>query len=126
MYCNCKIYNFNFFNIFFFKLVYLRRFERLNTLTLGGNPFSKQDEYYKYAIAHLPNLVYLNYRLIDNVKREEAIEFYHDSIEELLHDEAIAKRKHTEQEEKEAQRIIHRVGYHFNIESPIHDSEIHH
>ena len=56
--------------------------------------------------------MYLNYRLIDNVKREEAVESYHDSIEELLHDEAIVKRKHVEQEEKEAQRIIHRVSVH--------------
>ena len=93
-------------------MVYLRRFEKLNTLTLGGNPFCKQDDYDKYAIAHLPKLVYLNYRLIDNVKREEAVESYHDSIEELLHDEAIVKRKHVEQEEKEAQRIIHRVSVH--------------
>lgn len=93
-----------------FQLIYLRRFEKLNTLTLGGNPFTKQEDYDKYAIAYLPNLVYLNYRLIDNVKREEAIEFYRDSIEELLHDEAIVKQKHVEQEEKEAQKIIHQVS----------------
>jgi len=53
--------------------------------------------------------VYVDYRLIDNVKREEAIECYRDSIDELLHDETVLRRKRVEQEEKEAQRIIHKV-----------------
>jgi len=76
---------------------------------LGGNPFCRQDDYYRYTIAHLPSLVYVDYRLIDNVKREEAIECYRDSIDELLHDETVLRRKRVEQEEKEAQRIIHKV-----------------
>jgi len=92
-------------------LVYLRRFEKLNTLTLGGNPFCKTDEYYKYTIAHLPKLVYLNYRLIDDVKRDEAVEAYHDSIEALLHDEAIVQNKRIEQEERDSQRVIHKEAF---------------
>lgn len=99
-------------------LIYLRRFEKLNTLTLSGNPFCKLEEYYKYTIAHLPSLVYVDYRLIDNVKREEAIEFYRDSIDELVHDEAIFKRKKAEEEEKASQRAIHKDAYVEDLDNP--------
>lgn len=93
------------------NLLYLRKFAHLNTLNLNGNPFCKQDEYHSYTIAHLPSLVYLDYRLIDGVKREEAMEKYRDSIDELVHDEAIAKRKLVEKEEKESLRIIEKEAY---------------
>ena len=47
------------------QLIYLRRFPKLLTLNLGGNPICEQDDYKKYVVAHLPNLEYLDYRLVD-------------------------------------------------------------
>ena len=87
----------------------MRRFKNLNTLNLHGNPFCKEQDYHAYTIAHLPSLVYLDYRLIDNIKREAAIEKYRDSIDELTHDESVLQRKVEEDEEKQSQRIIHKV-----------------
>ena len=91
----------------------MRRFKHLNTLNLHGNPFCKHQDYHAYTIAHLPSLVYLDYRLIDNIKREAAIERYRDSIDELTHDEAVLQHKIEEEEEKQSQSIGYKVQYFF-------------
>lgn len=93
------------------NLVYLRRFKELNTLNLSGNPFCGEDNYYAYTIAHLPALKYLDYRLIDKVKREEAIALFPDSIEELVHDEEALARKLEQQLKIEEERVIHKDAY---------------
>lgn len=87
----------------------MRRFQNLNTLNVHGNPLCNQSEYHNYIVAHLPNLVYLDYRLVDNTKREDAIETYKDSIDELVHDEMVVERKKTEEDEKMAELIIYKV-----------------
>ena len=63
-----------------------------------------------YTIAHISSLVYLDYRLIDNEKREEALEQYRDSIDELVHDETALERKQKAEEEKVAQTMLYKVG----------------
>jgi oligoribonuclease (3'-5' exoribonuclease) len=47
------------------KIVYLRRFKKLKTINLGGNPVCQLEEYKTFVIAHLPVLNYLDYRLVD-------------------------------------------------------------
>lgn len=47
------------------QVIYLRRFKQLQTINLAGNPISQQEEYRTFVIAHLPNLEYLDYRLVD-------------------------------------------------------------
>lgn len=63
-----------------------------------------------YTVAHISSLVYLDYRLIDNEKREEALEQYRDSIDELVHDETVLERKQKAEEEKVAQTMLYKVG----------------
>lgn len=85
-----------------------------------------------YTIAHLSSLVYLDYRLIDAEKREEAYEQYRDSIDELVHDEAALERKQKAEEEKVAQTMLYKVGqlksayfeYWVEVDSRIVNTEI--
>ena len=44
---------------------YLRRFRKLQTLNMCGNPISEQADCKLFIIAHLPFLEYLDYRLVD-------------------------------------------------------------
>ena len=81
----------------------------MRTLNLSGNPFSEEANYKDYVIAHLPNLVYLDFRLIDESGREAATERYKYSIEELVHDETIARRKQEELEQQLQERQLHKV-----------------
>ena len=91
------------------QTVYLRRFKSLNTLNLSGNPFCEDENYKQYVVAHLPSMVYLDYRLIDDATRETAEEKYRYSIEELVHDEEVARRKVEEQEKRDKERHLHKV-----------------
>ncbi len=47
------------------KLFYLIKFENLRVLHAAGNPIHKHQNYKHYCLAHLKNLKYLDYRLID-------------------------------------------------------------
>ena len=91
-------------------MLYLRRFKNLRTLNLSSNPFCEDVSYKEYVIAHLPELVYLDFRLVDSTAREVATEKYMYSIEELVHDETVALRKHAETKDRENERLLHKVN----------------
>lgn len=47
------------------QVIYLRRFPCLRTLSLSGNPIAEAEEYKMFIYAYLPDLVYLDFRHID-------------------------------------------------------------
>uniref|UniRef100_A0A8I5ZQF1 Dynein regulatory complex subunit 3 n=1 Tax=Rattus norvegicus TaxID=10116 RepID=A0A8I5ZQF1_RAT len=47
------------------NIIYLRRFPCLRTLSLSGNPVSEAEEYKVFIYAYLPDLVYLDFRRVD-------------------------------------------------------------
>lgn len=48
------------------QIIYLRRFKNLRTLSLSGNPISESEDYKMFIYAYLPDLVYLDFRRIDD------------------------------------------------------------
>lgn len=100
------------------NVVYLRRFKSLRTLNLSGNPFSEEVNYKEYVIAHLSELVYLDFRLIDESAREAATEKYKYSIEEMVQNETIAKRKQDEVEENQKERQLHKMAFVEDLNGP--------
>ena len=46
-------------------MIYLRRFDKLRTLNMSGNPLCEDPNYRLFAIAYLSHLVYLDFRLVD-------------------------------------------------------------
>ncbi|NXI76390.1 DRC3 protein, partial [Rhipidura dahli] len=54
-------------------VVYLRRLKNLRTLNLSGNPFCNRKHYRLFVVAHLPSLVYLDFRLV----RDSTVRFLH-------------------------------------------------
>uniref|UniRef100_A0A8C0XDD5 Dynein regulatory complex subunit 3 n=1 Tax=Castor canadensis TaxID=51338 RepID=A0A8C0XDD5_CASCN len=48
------------------NLIYLRRFKDLRTLSLTGNPVAEAEDYKMFIHAYLPDLVYLDFRRIDD------------------------------------------------------------
>ncbi|NXO80988.1 DRC3 protein, partial [Sitta europaea] len=57
-------------------VVYLRRLKSLRTLNLSGNPFCSKEHYRLFVVAHLPSLVYLDFKLV----RESMVRFLHSLI----------------------------------------------
>ncbi|XDV13736.1 hypothetical protein PO909_002083 [Leuciscus waleckii] len=58
------------------NVLYLKQFENLRTLNLAGNPICDEEDFKIFVATHLPDLVYLDYRLLDeqtvNIKRKTA------------------------------------------------------
>lgn len=48
------------------NIIYLRRFKCLRTLSLSRNPISEAEDYKMFICAYLPDLMYLDYRRIDD------------------------------------------------------------
>ncbi|XP_013395045.1 dynein regulatory complex subunit 3-like [Lingula anatina] len=118
------------------NVIYLRRFKRLKTLNLNGNPFCKvcvqeenpedgseavyteNQDYRPFIIAYLPSLDYLDYRLIDENTRAAANEKYHLAIEELTHNEEVENKKEEERQAKEKEHNLHKAAYVENMDGP--------
>uniref|UniRef100_A0A8C5TFW8 Dynein regulatory complex subunit 3 n=1 Tax=Malurus cyaneus samueli TaxID=2593467 RepID=A0A8C5TFW8_9PASS len=45
-------------------VIYLRKLKNLRTLNLSGNPFCNHEDYTLFVVAHLPSLVYLDFKLV--------------------------------------------------------------
>lgn len=81
------------------NVLYLRKFKNLRTLNLAGNPICDEENFKIFVAAYLPDLVYLDYRLLDEQTRETAFAKYQYAVEEMQHNEL------QEQEAMEAQKI---------------------
>ncbi|NXX28687.1 DRC3 protein, partial [Nicator chloris] len=57
-------------------VVYLRRLKNLRTLNLSGNPFCSKEHYTLFVVAHLPSLMYLDFKLV----RHSTVRFLHSLI----------------------------------------------
>ncbi|NXK93795.1 DRC3 protein, partial [Formicarius rufipectus] len=57
-------------------VVYLRRLKKLRTLNLSGNPFCDDEQYPLFIVAHLPNLVYLDFKLV----RDSTVRILHSLL----------------------------------------------
>ena len=97
----------------------MRRFKNLNSLNLDGNPFCQNPGYKPFAISHLPALVYLDYRLVDEQMREAANEYNNNrySVEAMMQDEAAALKKQEEIAKKEADFQHHKVVISYFLQS---------
>ncbi|KAM4632501.1 dynein regulatory complex subunit 3 [Discoglossus pictus] len=93
------------------NVTYLRKFKALQTLNLAGNPLSKDEQYKLYIAAHLPNLVYLDFRLLDeNIKAIANVKFQY-SVEELAQNEALEMRQQEKEEKKQKELESHKAAF---------------
>lgn len=93
------------------NLIYLRRFKRLRSLNLAGNPIYEDENYKMFIAAYLPELVYLDFRLVDENTREVANLQYQYAIDEIKHNENMAQRKLTEELQKQEELELHKAAY---------------
>ncbi|XP_074867081.1 dynein regulatory complex subunit 3 isoform X2 [Carettochelys insculpta] len=91
------------------NVVYLRKFKNLRTLNLSGNPVCENEQYSLFIAAHLPDLVYLDFRLVDEKTRELAEIKYQYVIDELKQGEAQVLAKLEEDQAKQEELEHHKV-----------------
>ncbi|XP_037241934.1 dynein regulatory complex subunit 3 isoform X1 [Falco rusticolus] len=89
-------------------VIYLRRFKNLRTLNLIGNPLCDDEQYTLFVVAHLPDLVYLDFRLVCDTMREVAVLKYQDLTELLESEEAQALAQLKEKQAKQKELEYHK------------------
>mmetsp|Transcript_15228 Transcript_15228/g.36887 ORF Transcript_15228/g.36887 Transcript_15228/m.36887 type:complete len:527 (-) Transcript_15228:45-1625(-) len=77
-------------------ITYLRPFRNLKMLNMAGTPCHKDPEYHMRIVAHLRDIVYVDYRLVDPDKVQAAREQYQEDLFEILEEE----KKQAEDEKK--------------------------
>uniref|UniRef100_U3IKG8 Dynein regulatory complex subunit 3 n=1 Tax=Anas platyrhynchos platyrhynchos TaxID=8840 RepID=U3IKG8_ANAPP len=92
-------------------VVYLRRFKKLRTLNLTGNPFCEEEQYVLFVVAHIPDLVYLDFKRVSDTTRELAVSKYHYLIDPLEHEEAQALAQLEEKLAKQKELEYHKVAF---------------
>ncbi|KAL3314233.1 Dynein regulatory complex subunit 3 [Cichlidogyrus casuarinus] len=75
------------------SVLYCRRFKKLRTINLKGNPICSSPEYSAYALAFLTALNYLDYSLINENEKAIAIEKYSLKVEEFAAQDAQDEEK---------------------------------
>ncbi|OCT64478.1 dynein regulatory complex subunit 3 [Xenopus laevis] len=100
------------------NLIYLRKFKQLRTLNLAGNPLSEDDQYKMFIAAHLPNLVYLDFRILDENIREIAIMKFQYSIDDIAHNENQAEGKQEAEEQRQRELDLHKAAYVEHLNGP--------
>ncbi|KAG7265367.1 hypothetical protein CRUP_004455 [Coryphaenoides rupestris] len=65
------------------NVIYLRRFKNLHTVNLSGNPLSEDENYKLFIAAYLSDLVYLDYRLLNEETKQQAWAKYQYAVEEI-------------------------------------------
>nr|XP_025951070.1 dynein regulatory complex subunit 3 isoform X2 [Dromaius novaehollandiae] len=92
-------------------VIYLRRFKNLRTLNLAGNPLCDNEQYAPFTVAHLPELVYLDFKLVSDTMREAAILKYQYSTEPLKQVEAQALAQLEEKQAKQNELEYHKTAF---------------
>ena len=93
------------------NLVYLRQFKNLQSINLSQNPFCQNEDYKAFTIAYLPNLVYLDFRMIDPESRAAAKEKYFMDLGQLEEEEVIVQRKKSEEKKQVEALELHTLAY---------------
>ncbi|KAM6197058.1 dynein regulatory complex subunit 3 [Sarcoramphus papa] len=92
-------------------VIYLRRFKSLRTLNLTGNPLCDDEQYTLFVVAHLPDLVYLDFKLVSDTTREVAVLKYQDLTEPLEREEARALAQLEEKQAKQKELEYHKTAF---------------
>ncbi|NXN37991.1 DRC3 protein, partial [Rhinoptilus africanus] len=92
-------------------VIYLRRFKKLRSLNLRGNPLCDDEQYMLFVVAHLPDLVYLDYKRVSDTTREVALLKHQDLIEPLEREEAQALAQLEEEQAKQKELESHKAAF---------------
>jgi len=90
---------------------YLRKFKKLRMLTLSNNPLCKHPSYKSKILAHIKNLKYLDYRLVDRDEVEKAIQDQRETLMQIEGEEAKQEeREKLEREEAELEVAMQKIN----------------
>ncbi|KAB0357270.1 hypothetical protein FD754_001426 [Muntiacus muntjak] len=93
------------------NIIYLRRFKALRTLSLSGNPVAENEDYKMFICAYLPDLVYLDFRRLDDHMKELAEMKHQYSIDELKHRENLMQAQLEDEQARREELEEHKAAF---------------
>ncbi|XP_055263438.1 dynein regulatory complex subunit 3 [Moschus berezovskii] len=93
------------------NIIYLRRFKALRTLSLSGNPVAEDEDYKMFICAYLPDLVYLDFRRLDDHMKELAEMKHQYSIDELKHRENLMQAQLEDEQARREELEEHKAAF---------------
>ncbi|XP_068835136.1 dynein regulatory complex subunit 3 [Capricornis sumatraensis] len=93
------------------NVIYLRRFKALRTLSLSGNPVAEDEDYKMFICAYLPDLVYLDFRRLDDHMKELAEMKHQYSIDELKHRENLVQARLEDEQARREELEEHQAAF---------------
>ncbi|XP_059937665.1 dynein regulatory complex subunit 3 [Mesoplodon densirostris] len=99
-------------------IIYLRRFKDLRTLSLSGNPVAEAEDYRTFICAYLPDLVYLDFRRIDDHMKELAEMKHQYSIDELKHRENLTQARLEDEQARQEELEGHKAAFVEHLNGP--------
>ncbi|XP_072794646.1 dynein regulatory complex subunit 3 [Vicugna pacos] len=97
------------------NIIYLRRFKDLRTLSLAGNPIAAAEDYRMFICAYLPDLVYLDFRRIDDHTKELAEVKHQYSTDELKHQENLMQARLEDEQARREELEEHKAAFVENL-----------
>jgi Leucine-rich repeat (LRR) protein len=96
----------------FKQIEFMRRFQSLRSLSLDGNPLCELPNYLSHVHSYIPQLQYLEYKIINSSEIATTVETYRsDEISELKEAEAKEARAASAKEEKQKVLITLRQSF---------------
>lgn len=92
-------------------ILYLRKFLKLKTLNINNNPVCQEENFKQYVAAFLPNIDFLDYRLLDEQTKAAAYEKHQTQVEEQIDKDNKSRIAAEEQEKKEKELTLHKEAY---------------
>ncbi|XP_030152378.1 dynein regulatory complex subunit 3 isoform X1 [Lynx canadensis] len=93
------------------NIIYLRRFKDLRTLSLSGNPIAEEEDYKMFICAYLPDLVYLDFRRIDDHMKELAEIKHQYGIDELKQRENLSQAQLDDERAQREELEEHKAAF---------------
>ncbi|XP_022416452.1 dynein regulatory complex subunit 3 isoform X2 [Delphinapterus leucas] len=100
------------------QIIYLRRFKDLRTLSLSGNPVAEAEDYRTFICAYLPDLVYLDFRRIDDHTKELAEMKHQCSVDELKHQESLMQAQLEDEQARWEELEGHKAAFVEHLNGP--------
>lgn len=109
---NLQVFSIGNNNLSFLENVsYLSKFAQLRVLNLNGNSISKSPNYRSYILAHIRNLKYLDYRLVDDESVKQSKDKYLDDLIAIEEEEKVAISKSDDLRRQHEKDAIHEAAH---------------
>ncbi|XP_017780302.1 PREDICTED: dynein regulatory complex subunit 3-like [Nicrophorus vespilloides] len=93
------------------NVLYLRRFTKMQSVNMAGNPCALEDNFRTFVAIFLPNIVYYEYKLVEPNEREEGKKLYAQKIIDLEEIEIVTREERRKVQEELSEAELHSESF---------------